>query len=123
MRKLVLIALAAAAGAWAFAGRRGEILRGRIKGAVSSLHTKDYDDATLKAKVESELFRSEHEVKGAVDVNAQEGVVQLRGELPSQGLIDTLVERPCTTRSVHLRNRAADGSAYRRSKRGLRSES
>ena len=98
MRKLVLIALAAAAGAWAFAGRRGEMLRGRIKGAVSSLHTKDYDDATLKAKVESELFRDEHEVKGAVDVNAQEGVVQLRGELPSQGLIDALVER---TRKIH----------------------
>jgi|SRR5215210_963159 len=54
---------------------------------------KDYDDATLKAKVETELFRSEHDVKGAVDVNAQHGVVQLRGELPSQTLIDTLVER------------------------------
>ena len=37
-------------------------------------------------------------MKGAVDVNAQEGVVQLRGELPSQGLIDTLVER---TRKIH----------------------
>ena len=54
---------------------------------------KDYDDATLKAKVETELFRHEHDLKGAVDVNAQEGVVQLRGELPSQTLIDTLVER------------------------------
>lgn len=54
---------------------------------------KEYDDATLKAKVETELFRFEHEVKGAVDVNAQGGVVQLRGELPSQTLIDTLVAR------------------------------
>jgi osmotically-inducible protein OsmY len=54
---------------------------------------KDYDDATLKAKVETELFRFERELKGAVDVNAQEGVVQLRGELPSQTLIDTLVTR------------------------------
>lgn len=59
---------------------------------------KEYDDATLKAKVETELFRFEHEVKGAVDVNAQHGVVQLRGELPSQTLIDTLVAR---TRSIH----------------------
>ena len=40
---------------------------------------KQYDDATLKDKVESELFRDEHEVKGAINVNAQEGVVQLRG--------------------------------------------
>ena len=93
MRKLVLMALAVGAAAWAFAGRRGEILRGRIKGFASGLQTRDYDDATLKAKVESELFRDEHEVKGAVDVNAQEGIVQLRGELPSQGLIDALVER------------------------------
>jgi osmotically-inducible protein OsmY len=54
---------------------------------------KEYDDATLKAKVETELFRFEHEVKGAVDVNAQGGVVQLRGELPSQTLIDALVAR------------------------------
>jgi hyperosmotically inducible periplasmic protein len=54
---------------------------------------KEYDDATLKAKVETELFRQEHEVKGSVDVNAQGGVIQLRGELPSQALIDVLVER------------------------------
>jgi osmotically-inducible protein OsmY len=98
MRKLVLLALAAGAAAWAFTGRRGEILRGRIKGLVSGLQTKDYDDVTLKAKVESELFRHEHEVKGAVDVNAQEGIVQLRGELPSQGLIDALVAR---TKQIH----------------------
>jgi osmotically-inducible protein OsmY len=54
---------------------------------------KEYDDATLKAKVETELFRFEHDLKGAVDVNAQNGVVQLRGELPSQTLIDALVRR------------------------------
>lgn len=54
---------------------------------------REYDDATLKAKVETELFRFEHDVKGAVDINAQNGVVQLRGELPSQTLIDSLVRR------------------------------
>jgi osmotically-inducible protein OsmY len=59
---------------------------------------KQYDDWTLKAKVESELFRDEHDVKGAVNVNAQEGVVQLRGQLPSRDLIDALVER---TRKIH----------------------
>jgi osmotically-inducible protein OsmY len=31
-------------------------------------------------------------------VNAQEGIVQLRGELPSQGLIDALVAR---TKQIH----------------------
>ena len=48
--------------------------------------------------MESELFRDEHDVKGAVNVNAQEGVVQLRGQLPSLDLIDALVER---TRKIH----------------------
>ncbi|MGH3105274.1 MAG: BON domain-containing protein [Gaiellaceae bacterium] len=58
---------------------------------------KDYDDATLAQKVQSELFRDPDVPKGQIDVNAQEGVVVLRGELPSPELIDELVER---TRSI-----------------------
>jgi osmotically-inducible protein OsmY len=54
---------------------------------------KDYDDATLKAKVETELFRPEHAPKGQVNVNAQNGVVQLRGQLESHDLIEDLVHR------------------------------
>jgi len=98
MRKLGLAALLAV-GAWLFADqRRRAVLVGRIRGVIAKTHPKQYDDATLKDKVESELFRDEHEVKGAISVNAQEGVVQLRGELPSQDLIDTLVER---TQQIH----------------------
>jgi osmotically-inducible protein OsmY len=52
-----------------------------------------YDDATLKAKVETELFREADAPKGSVSVNAQYGVVQLRGELESQDMIDQLVAR------------------------------
>jgi osmotically-inducible protein OsmY len=52
---------------------------------------KDYDDATLKSKVETELFRPAHVPKGKIDVNAQNGVVQLRGEVDSPALIDELV--------------------------------
>jgi len=73
-------------------------LLGRLRGLVSGAIPKRYDDGTLKAKVESELFRDEHEVKGAINVNAQEGIVQLRGELPSRDLIEALVER---TRKIH----------------------
>jgi osmotically-inducible protein OsmY len=51
------------------------------------------DDVTLSHKVESELFRSHHEAKGRVSVNAADGVVQLRGEVDSPQLIDDLVER------------------------------
>lgn len=98
MRKFLPIALAAGLAAWFLSSRRGRVVIGRARGAVSGLFPKQYDDWTLKAKVESELFRDEHEVKGAVNVNAQEGVVQLRGQLPSQDLIEALVER---TRKIH----------------------
>jgi osmotically-inducible protein OsmY len=51
------------------------------------------DDVTLTQKVESELFRNEHEVKGKVLVNAADGVVQLRGEVERPDLIEELVQR------------------------------
>jgi hypothetical protein len=54
---------------------------------------KEYDDATLAQKVQSEIFRDEDAPKGKVNVNAAEGVVQLRGEVESQQLIDDLVKK------------------------------
>ncbi len=99
MRKFLPLTAAAGVAAWFFARHpRGRVLYGRLNGHVSRLLPKKYDDATLKDKVESELFRDEHEVKGAINVNAQEGIVQLRGQLPSQDLIDALVDR---TRKIH----------------------
>jgi osmotically-inducible protein OsmY len=98
MRKLLPMAAAAGLAAWLFLTRRGRVVRGRIEGTINGLLPKQYDDATLKDKVESELFRDEHEVKGAINVNAQEGIVQLRGQVPSQDLIDALVER---TSKIH----------------------
>jgi osmotically-inducible protein OsmY len=50
------------------------------------------DDQTLVDRVESEIFRDRQEVKGQVNINAEEGVVVLRGQLDSQDLIDDLVE-------------------------------
>ena len=97
MKKLISIAaLAGIVGA--FASRRGRVLLGKARGLLSGAIPRTYDDGTLKAKVESELFRDEHAVKGAININAQEGVVQLRGELPSLDLISALVER---TRKIH----------------------
>ena len=99
MRKFGLGAILAAVGAWLFADhRRRAVVLGRFRGVIARTHPKHYDDATLKDKVESELFQDEHEVKGSISVNAQQGVVQLRGELPSQDLIDALVAR---TRQIH----------------------
>lgn len=51
------------------------------------------DDVTLARKVETELFRDADAPKGSVDVNVQDGVVQLRGEVEPPELIDELVER------------------------------
>ena len=58
------------------------------------------DDATLKNKVESELFRAADSPKGRVSVNAQHGVVQLRGEVDSPDLIDDLVQKARSIQGV-----------------------
>jgi hypothetical protein len=54
---------------------------------------KDLDDATLADKVRSEVFRDPNLPKGDVNVNVQDGIVQLRGELEQPELIEDLVER------------------------------
>ena len=51
------------------------------------------DDATLARKVESEIFRDADVPKGGINVNAQGGVVQLRGEVQQPELIEELVAR------------------------------
>ncbi len=84
---------AAAAAAW--------MLRVRIAGlARRARPAHDYDDQTLKAKVETELFRAADAPKGQVAVNAQHGVVQLRGEVGSPELIDELVARARAVQGV-----------------------
>jgi len=40
-----------------------------------------YDDVTLARKVESEIFRPDDAPKGSVDVDAYDGVVELRGQV------------------------------------------
>jgi osmotically-inducible protein OsmY len=54
---------------------------------------KDFDDATLADKVRSEVFRDPQVPKGDINVNVQEGVVQLRGQVERPELIETLVEQ------------------------------
>lgn len=50
------------------------------------------DDVTLAQKVESQLFRRAHVPKGQVSVNAEEGVVFLRGVLERQDDIERMGE-------------------------------
>src|SRR2546423_144140 len=51
------------------------------------------DDATLAHKVESEVFRDADMPKGQINVNAEHGVVVLRGEVGQPELIRDLEER------------------------------
>lgn len=48
------------------------------------------NDATLVQKVESEVFRDPAIPKGQINVNAENGVVFLRGELDSPALIEQI---------------------------------
>ena len=59
---------------------------------------KGVDDQALKAKVESEVFRPSDAPKGDVDVNVENGVVYLRGQVEQPELIQDLDQR---VRAVH----------------------
>jgi osmotically-inducible protein OsmY len=68
---------------------RADYAAGRAKGMAWSLRPRPSDDrkyeelgdAALAHKVESEIFRAREAPKGRVDVNAENGVVFLRGEV------------------------------------------
>jgi osmotically-inducible protein OsmY len=51
------------------------------------------DDATLAHKVETEIFRGADVPKGQINVNAENGVVVLRGEVRQPELIKDLEEK------------------------------
>jgi osmotically-inducible protein OsmY len=55
------------------------------------------NDPALARKVETEIFRDPDVPKGDINIQAYDGVVELRGEVPRPELIDELVER---TRSI-----------------------
>jgi hypothetical protein len=73
------------------ARRRRKAIVGRAVGAFSrGTSPGDLNDPTLARKVESEIFRAEDAPKGSVDVNAENGVIYLRGEVDTQDDIDSL---------------------------------
>ena len=78
--------------------RRGKYLEGVAEGlAHRAVHTvsgkpkEEPDDATLAQKVESIALRAAHTPKGHVSINAERGVIYLRGRLDSTEQIDALV--------------------------------
>ncbi|HKP17050.1 MAG TPA: BON domain-containing protein [Gaiellaceae bacterium] len=73
------------------------------------------DDATLARKVETEIFRPGDVPKGSINVNAENGVVYLRGEVPRPEMIEQLVAGARRVRGVrgvenllHLPNTPAE---------------
>jgi hypothetical protein len=66
----------------------GRRRRGRLPHAEAEL-----DDATLAHKVESILFRDRDVPKGQINVNAERGVVFLRGQVDEPELVQTLEAR------------------------------
>jgi osmotically-inducible protein OsmY len=62
------------------------------------------NDATLTQRVETELFRDPDIPKGCININAEAGIVVLRGELDSPELMRSIgekVERMPGVRGVH----------------------
>ena len=76
---------------------RAEQQRQRRRRAASqrkaSRQPKPLGDAAITRKVESEIFRDPDVPKGKIDVNAENGVVFLRGEADRPEMIDDLEEQ------------------------------
>jgi len=60
----------------------------------------DLDDATLVDKVESIVFRDRDVPKGDININAENGVVFLRGQVKRPELVDQLEARVRKVRGV-----------------------
>lgn len=78
------LVVAAAAGQYFLRGRGGD-------------RPRSYNDPTLARKVESEIFRPADSPKATVDVNVENGVVYLRGEVEDEDGIEALM---AATRNV-----------------------
>ena len=72
----------------------------RAAHAVRRSEDVELDDATLVDKVESIVFRKHDVPKGQININAENGVVFLRGQVEDPGLVETLETRVRKVRGV-----------------------
>ena len=80
----------------------GGVAEGKVHEAASAGQPKpQLDDTTLAHKVESEIFRSRDAPKGTVNLNAENGVVYLRGHVDNQEWIDRLIADARAVEGVH----------------------
>ncbi len=106
LRKLLFGAAAAGALSWlaknqdtakAYVDRYA----GQVKGAAGNVSSgagrapaeERLNDPALASKVESEVFRDERFSKGSISVNAEYGVIYLRGEVPDKETMEELATR------------------------------
>jgi hypothetical protein len=67
------------------------VAKGAVEGATpSGRHPDELNDPALGAKVESEIFRDADAPKDKVSVSVEDGIVYLRGELPTKKAADNL---------------------------------
>jgi osmotically-inducible protein OsmY len=76
-----------------YAGQLKGVAGGVTPGAGREPAEERLNDPALARKVESEIFRDDELDKGAVSVNAEYGVIYLRGEVSSAGVKDELATR------------------------------
>jgi osmotically-inducible protein OsmY len=93
--------------AWRAGARRQRILVSDMAGRLAALRAAgrqdDSDvpnDPTLKDRVESELLRDPSVPKGSININAQQGIVVLRGEVPNAKARSQLEKRAAEIHGV-----------------------
>jgi hypothetical protein len=81
------------------ADRRARYMAGQAKGAAHRVTSdgagrdpSELNDPALARKVETEIFRGDDVPKGSINVNAENGVVYLRGEVNEPGQVEKLAE-------------------------------
>ena len=102
MKKLLFGAAAAGLIAWlvknketakTYVDRYGGKLKSAAPGTGREPAEQRLNDPALVQKVESEVFRDDAIPKGSISVNAEYGVVYVRGEVPTREVLDQLTER------------------------------
>jgi gas vesicle protein len=72
----------------------GSLAAGKVQAVAARGEPAEWvNDATLKERVESELLRDSKVPKGQININAEQGIVVLRGEVPSERMRAKLVQR------------------------------
>jgi osmotically-inducible protein OsmY len=79
----------------------GSKAQGVVQETVPTRHDNpNPDDKTLKDRVESEVLRNPMYSRSPINFNVVDGIVEIRGELESQGDIDALVSQVKSIRDV-----------------------